>query len=427
MSYVKLIDCTEIYNDLVSFASNRYYPVHRWYNLVEGYSRELVRRIIGELNELPNTCLDPFAGVGTTALTCQELGIKCVSIENNPFFYDVAKAKLRADYSAKEFHELIIDFETYFKNCKFNHLFPKLESETFFEKEGLKKWIFDKPVALAIFDILNKIKELEIHSSIYTNLFKIAIASILTSISNVFRNGKCLAYKKDWYEIRLKRKEVHEQFIKVCTDILLIDIRTQEINKPLVHNFVNFFHGDSRELVKQIPNNSIDLIITSPPYLNSRDYTDTYRLELWILGYITNFKEEQTIRKSALTSHVQITLNDFEFPQIKELKEFIHYLESLDGQLWNKNIPKMVKGYFSDMHDILFDLKDKLKDGSKLYINISNSAYAGKICEVDYILIEIAKQLGYKPIQIRKARFIKSSRQQKLPEKLRESIIVLQK
>ena len=40
--------------------------------------------------------------------------------------------------------------------------------------------------------------------------------------------------------------------------------------------------------IKSIPDNSIDLVITSPPYLNSRDYTDTYMLELKTLGFTQN-------------------------------------------------------------------------------------------------------------------------------------------
>jgi len=97
------------------------------------------------------------------------------------------------------------------------------------------------------------------------------------------------------------------------------------------------------------------------------------------------------------------------------------------SQLWNKNIPNMIKGYFADIEAILHDLRTKLRKGAKLYINVANSAYGNKTCEVDVIIAKIAQQQGYTPIEIREVRQVKSSRQQKEIDKLRESIIVIER
>lgn len=412
---------SELY-DLVSFGSNKHIPMHRWYSLIEGYGREFVRRIIGELDTFPKTCLDPFGGVGTTALTCQELGIQCHSFEVNPFFFEVARAKLRMDYSPSNFEKLIIEFESYLKRCKAKRQYPKLESKTFFEEVNKTKWIFNKEVSYGIVDILERIKKID---KTYAGLFRVALGNILVEVSNVYKNGKCLAYRKDWKERTRTRKDVHEKFLHICKKVILTDLKANQKQIPLVHNFLNFEHGDSRKKIDSLKNNSIDLVITSPPYLNSRDYTDIYRLELWILGYINKFNDEQELRKSALTSHVQIQLEDKPYPKLKEIKEFLQHLESLNGQLWNKNIPNMVKGYFYDF-DLLFkSMKPKLKKNAKVFINVSNSAYGGKICEVDKILAKLAVKNGYKFEEIRIARHISSAKKQQLTERLRESVIVL--
>lgn len=427
---MKYIDNSEKLFDLVQFSSNRYQPIHRWYNLIEGYSSEFVRRIVGEQDSLPQACLDPFGGVGTTALTCQQMGIRCYSIENNPFFHEVAYSKLRTDYKSKEFEKLLNEFETYLRRCKKEHKSPQLDTETLFEKNGLKKWMFNKPVSNAIFDITIRINKLEREGMVpYTSLFRIALASQLISISNVFKNGKCLAYRPNWENINITRRQVHELFLNHCRDILLVDLRTSENIPPKVFNHLYCSHGDSRQHINFVPDNSIDLVITSPPYLNSRDYTDIYRLELWILGYVTRYEEERKIRSSALTSHVQIPLPERRYPNIQELNKFIKHLNGLNGSLWNKSIPLMIKGYFADMEQLLKDMYHKLTIGAKVYINISNSAYGGQIIEVDTILAKIAKKQGYRANEIRTARLINSSKQQQqqLEEKLRESIIVLEK
>jgi len=87
----------------------------------------------------------------------------------------------------------------------------------------------------------------------------------------------------------------------------------------------------------------------------------------------------------------------------------------------------MINGYFIDMDNILNSMFGVLKTNGKAYINVSNSAYAGKICKVDTILSELAEKQGFKVEEIRVARYINSSGKQKLNGKLRESVIVIRK
>ena len=87
----------------------------------------------------------------------------------------------------------------------------------------------------------------------------------------------------------------------------------------------------------------------------------------------------------------------------------------------------MVKGYFNDMSKLLESVKPKLKKSGRMYINVSNSAYYNQQIEVDKVLSEIALGLGYKVPEIRIARWINPSGQQKKVGKIRESIIVIER
>lgn len=422
---IKIIDYREEYSNLVSFNNNKNLSVHRWYPFVEGYSSEFVKRIIGEQKYIPNNCLEPFGGIGTTTLTCQDLNIKCHSIEINPFFYDVTKAKL-SNYDSVKFENDILKFTSYLKKCKAIPKIPILESKTFFENDSREKWIFDLSVTYAIVDILERIKKLNKEENENQILFKIALANLLVPSSNVFRNGKCLSFRKNWKDKTITREQFHANFIDFCRNVLLIDIRSRENMINTSFNSSTCYNGDSRKKIKDL-NEKFDLIITSPPYLNSRDYTDVYRLELWILGYIDKFIDERKLRKSTLTSHVQVQLPETEYPDIEEINLFLNHLNRLNGSLWNKNIPNMFKGYFNDM-DILFqEFYNKLNNGGKAYINVSNSSYGNKVCEVDLILAKIAEKNGLEAEEIRIARNISSSSQQNVKFPIRESVIVLKK
>ena len=46
-----------------------------------------------------------------------------------------------------------------------------------------------------------------------------------------------------------------------------------------------FAIGSCLEILREIPDASFDIVITSPPYANRYDYTRTYALELAWLGY----------------------------------------------------------------------------------------------------------------------------------------------
>lgn len=425
---MKLIDYSEEYKNLVTFTPNKNKLIHRWYPLVEGFSAELVEKIIEEQESIPTNCLDPFGGVGTTSLTCKELNINSTSIELSPFFYDVASAKLNyKEFNSKELNSLILELENKLRLVRGAVKHPELESKTFFENSGRAKWIFHKTASNGIFDIQNAIKDvcLEDYTK-YEPLFKISLSVILQEVSNVFKNGKCLSYKKNWQGKQYRRKEVHELFLTHLKSVILKDLEQIESRNEVNSKNIILF-GDSRKKIKEIKK-KVDLVITSPPYLNSRDYTDIYRLELWMLGYVSNFRKERSIRSGALTSHVQIQLPKVDYPKVKELELAIDYLESDKAELWNSNIPNMVRGYFNDMQNLLLDLKPKLNSNAKLYINVSNSAYSNYIIEVDVIIAKAAEIIGYECEEIRIARPIKTSSQQAKKmdtERMRESIIVL--
>lgn len=424
-------DYTNQYSNLVTFTPNKNTPIHSWYPLVEGYSKDFVKNIIDEQKIKPEFCLDPFGGIGTTALTCYEMGIKCVSIEASPFFYDVSNIKINfSNLSSDTLEKLINKIAISLSKSKSLVEHPNLQSKTFFENSNRDKWVFHQSASNGIFDIVKSIDKIcKGEYEEYKKVLKISLATILQEVSNVFKNGKCLSYKKKWQEKKYEREEVHQLFLKHSKNVILEDLKNITLKDDDFYKENKIIFGDSRKIVKEI-SNGIDIVITSPPYLNSRDYTDIYRLELWMLGYVSTYESERVIRKSALTSHVQIQLPKVEYPKIEELEKAIEYLESDKAELWNLNIPNMVRGYFNDMQNLLFDLKPKLNPNAKLYINVSNSAYSNHIIEVDVIIAKAAELIGYRCEEIRIARPIKTSSQQAKKmniDKMRESVIVLTK
>jgi hypothetical protein len=411
----------------MKFDKNKSEFVHQWYPFVEGYSKEFITGILEELNYEPTLCLEPFAGSGTTPVELQHHGIKCLSFEVSPFMHLLASVKLERAYRLKELNKYFSRLEKLLTEVANKApVLPIPVAETLVEKKGLDKWIFNRETFHGILDIKYAVGR--IVDQKYKNLFLIALASILLEVSNVFRNGKCVSYRTDWKTRKqYSRRKVHKLFLSRITGKIMNDIEIIE-SMPLgdINNKRLCYLQDIRKGIVDVPNKSIDLVITSPPYLNSRDYTDIYRLELWILDLVKDYDEMLELRKRTLVSHVQYRLEDSKTVNSHLLKMTINRIEKHKEQHWNENLIRMIKGYFRDLDFLFYGLREKMRDNKMIYFNIANSAYCNEVVRVDEIVSEIAEMNGFRVQEIRKARDLKTSGQQKLKVKsLQESVIVI--
>lgn len=426
MTY-SFVDYTDKYNGLMQFNKNKDKYIHQWYSFVEGYSKDFIVSVLSELDFSPKLCLEPFAGSGTTPLELQKKNIPCISFEVNPFMYKLAKVKMNTRYTIEGLSKNIKLIEEQIEN--YNEIeFDIPEYKSIVEKNDLDKWIFNKDVFRTINIIKNSMKNLS--DKKYRELFEVVFASLLLKYSNVYRNGKCLSYRKNWKNINYNCENFKEDFLDKLKTITMEDIKklNKYNKKELFSNKSNCIFGDMRKKITLVEDASIDLIITSPPYLNSRDYTDIYMIELWMLDLVKNYKSVKNLRKNTLRSHVQVSFEELKPLNIDLLVDTIEELKKHKEKFWNKNLLNMIIGYFEDMNILFSNLKNKLTDRGKVYFNVATSAYHGVLIEVDKIIAEIAIANGLQVEEIRIARDLKTSGQQKeLIGKLRESVIIIKK
>lgn len=419
------INYFEKYGRIMQFNKNKSIPFHRWYPFVEGYSKEFIQSIISEVDKDNIVCLEPFSGSGTTALELQKMGIQCYSFEVNPLMYLVAKTKLENHYDIQRVEYW---YNYIYNNRKMKNIVLKSEFKTLYEGNGNKKWNFSENAGLGVEKLRIAIES--INEPIYRDLFMVALAAILLDVSNLYRNGKCLSYKKDWETRIITQEDVFSKFDdKVCNE-LIADIRNANV-VTAINNKDTLFFGDSREYIdKKIADNSVDLVITSPPYLNSRDYTDTYMLEIKTLGFAHNSDEIRKIREKTLRSHVQIKWKDMTQLENAKLQNLLIMLEIAEKEqgTWNTSIIDMVRLYFVDMENIFSAIYRKLKVGGKVFFNVSNSAYYNVMVDTLEICASIAETEGFIIEEIRKARFLNTSpQQQEIVGQLLEGVIVMRK
>lgn len=411
---------------LHNFETTSQRPRHRWYYFKEGYSSDLVDAAINSSMDTYRVkqlnVVDPFSGCGTTALTCSLNSHLFTGIEVNPFLHFTSIAKTRqGKWQKKKFEAIVSDvIRKSYRGAKSNlegfSTFTKLSSE--------EKWLFNLSVLRRYTALSREIKKLRSMSK--KALMLAAIASAF-DCSNVKRDGKALRYKKHWKKLSLGADQFIEKFKKRSMKIIG-DVTHHPIDRKYVPQLIC---GDARKRIFGLKKEYYHLAVTSPPYLNSFDYSDVYRPELFLGGFVSDNDDLRKVRMRTLRSHVQVDWDKKVRLESTILEKIILKLNEAEG-LWSSRIPLMVHAYFDDLLTIFGGLYRALKKKGEVWMVIGTSAYGGIHIPVDLIATDIATSVGFRLDSINCLRHLRAAGQQwsKLGKKtnpLRESLIILRK
>lgn len=390
----------------------------RWFNFKEAFSPKFVIGAIESLGYKPTHIIDPFGGSGTTAITAQLLGIKATTIEVNPFLADIIAAKVTPIPSNK-LRQALIEMQDKVNSAstkldRFHNLPP-----TFIEAPNKTRWIFSETLANRIAQYVNFIES--VTDIAIQRLLKVTLGSVLIPCSNVYINGKGRRYRRSWQSNQTTPIELDIRFRDQLQLVYEDSIRFE--HRPTCETKIH--NGDARIEINNIDDKA-DLIVFSPPYPNSFDYTDIYNVELWVLGYLESSIDNTALRKQTLRSHVQIKRNfDWPINNSPTLSESFSALEKCRENLWDKNIPEMVAAYFCDLEAILIRSRELITERGKLLIVVGDSKYANIYINVARILNELARGVGFNHIQAHEVRKMRTSAQQGGNQQLKEWILEL--
>jgi DNA modification methylase len=419
------LDCwLELSRSLVPETSNQpalSMPYQRWFKFKEAFAPAFVVETIRALPYEPRHCLDPFGGSGTTALTCQFLGIGSTTIETNPFLADLIESKL-ISYDIGQLRQTFRQVIRRAKKRKLsartvNHSFPG-SPRTFVEPGDGERWVFNREVAEAVLALRSEIDEVD--DTTCRRFLRVMLGCRLIEVSNVVVNGKGRRYRSSWKKRSVTPTDVFAAFEEAC----LIGFADIESFRRRRQSDYAVLRGDSRELIKQCK--SADFILTSPPYPNSFDYTDIYNVELWALGYLTSSIDNHNLRMRTLRSHVQIA-HDKGIAECASpvLHSTYRTLVRHRDKLWNPRIPEMICLYFEDLERVLKGCRAVLRKGGYVVMALGNSRYAGVVIDVPRILCDLIESLGFELVKKQSVRSMRASSQQGGRQVLTESLLWL--
>jgi len=387
-----------------AFASNKTVPIHRWVPWIAGFSSDFVQGVMRDFfaHKKKGVVLDPFAGVGTTLIEAVLSGHNALGFEINPYAALACKVKLEShQVDLDEFAHAIKAFDSFYKHCVGNGYIPKTKPPEKFrtQVEFYSPRVLRK--VLVINDFIADIKSESIR-----DLFRIAFAATMVQYSNYSYEpslGKRVSSGKAEIEDYPVETAIEAKLINMLEDI-------KWIKEKLPSKAVKFkVYSDSflkrNESVKA---ESVDLIITSPPYLNNYHYSRNTRPQLYWLDI---FKERNDLRIMEEYSFGKFwqTVRDQEAIDL-EFKLKDRSLERTLNQLRHTNTEKGVYGghgwanyaatYFNDCHKFALRIKSVLRRGGKAFVVLGNSIIQGIPIATDKYFGEICENAGLKLDQI---------------------------
>ena len=389
----------------VSYQGNKDVPGFRWMKYKEGFSRELVSKLIHHLN--PEAVLDPFAGIATAPLVAAGCGKYSMGIEVMPVGVVVGQGIVQAANGVDPLHldrearALMMHLRR--KRCASKRFaFPHVRiTENAFspcsEEEIAKARQFidgvDDPAIRALLDL--------------------AAMSVLEECSYTRKDGQYLRWdyrsgrpraKTDMGRIPTFREAVAKRLDQMLQDLDVLKSWYGGGHPDLVI-------GSSLEVLRTIPTGRFDMVITSPPYANRYDYTRTYALELAWLGYGRD--DFSKLRQRMLTATVEnktkldwlrrIYSGDSDgllrhasgMYESSAVHEVLTILRDRVDELSNRNVIRLIEGYFFEMAVIVAELGRVVRPGGTVIMVNDNVQYHGEEVPVDFILSDYAEQSGF--------------------------------
>ncbi len=239
-----------------------------WYPAT--YIPEIPYSLIEILSEEGSTIYDPFAGSGTTFFQALILNRNSITSDSNKISVNYIKAITDILISSEDLGDferqlvlLISEFKrtenytSFLSDTKKDLLSPWFNSESLNELSFIYKLYFESTYKLK-------------------NVFYVLLAGLIKSISSQNRGW---GYIADNVKPKDKEKD-YKNVILLFQRKLKQLIKELKIVKKNIKNFNNnnIFQHDVTKENTFIENNSVDLIITSPPYPNMIDYSKSQRL-----------------------------------------------------------------------------------------------------------------------------------------------------
>ncbi len=408
-------------------------PAHEWYRFVLSFPPHLVREYAHRFELGGSQCLlDPFCGTGTTLVEAKKRGVPSIGLEA------VAVSRLAAttkvDWSPDpdglvEHAGLIAEKALAMLSADGISDEPtsvpppdvRLRS---LPEQAAKLLLKDSISPLPLHKVLVLKEALEgEHDRRFAAHELLALARVLPTQVGNLRLGP---------EVGVGRVKQDASVVSrwlSCVRSMSDDLRYLG---PLNATPSRAVDGDARTVDMHIEPNSVDAVITSPPYPNEKDYSRTVRLESVLLGHIHERSDLQAMKRRLVRSNTRgVYRNDDDDawisgdPEVERISAAIEARRIALGKEsgFERMYHRVTKLYFGGMARHFASLSNVLRPGARLaYVVGDQASYLRVMIRTGEILAEVAGRAGY---EVEAIDLFRTRHATATNEQLREEVLVL--
>lgn len=408
---------------------------HRWYRFVLSFPPHLVRDYLDDFGvRNGGLVLDPFCGTGTTIVESKKLGISGIGLEALPMahFASCVKTDWRPSPDGLAEHARRVADKTLHRLKADN-----IHDTPFFSvPSGSTNGLRTLPPEVEKILLKNSISPLPLHKVlVLLNVLeeerdkrfwgheRLALAKALVDDISNLHFGPEVGVGK-WKD----DTPVVEAWLS-RVNAMVEDLRQLPRKNSAT---AQVFLADARQIPEILEPESVDAVITSPPYPNEKDYSRTTRLETVLLGFAHNMSELRTLKKTLVRSNTRSVYktddDDMWVKGHRKIESIAREIEERRTTLgktsgFERLYHRVTKLYFGGMARHLETMKRVLKPGAQLaYVVGDQASYLRVMIRTGQILASLAKSQGYEPVRIDlfRTRLATATKEQ-----LREEVLVL--
>jgi len=360
------------------------HPLHNVHAFAAKFPPQLPCKFIEELTKPGDVVLDPMAGSGTTIIEAVRLNRAGIAVDIDPLAVRICQSKLipiNLTLIATSAENVLHKAQHIVHKFGFTWCETVLESFDPHDREFITYWFAPKTIA-ELGALIRAIREVPYP---YRLFLEMLFSSIIVTKSGGVSLARDLAHSRPHRVLQKQVRSALEAFREKCHKVLsLLREDPQLPGKGYV------LQADCREL--PIADNSVDLIITSPPYANAIDYVRAHKFSLVWLG--VPLKSLTQLRRRYIGSESTIQYRG-ECPSIVA-ERTIQALRERDPRR-----AAIIYRYFSDMVDTLREMFRVLRPGRFAIIVVGRSTARGVVVDTPLILAEIAQRVGFRLLGVK--------------------------